>query len=185
MIETSRQNINMGTTGIKRPNNYISHDRLNFKRSGPRMSSDEARSMTSPASGRRLRAIQPRCYIVLCGVCVQALYTTAGEIQYIVWHNKCWLWWEARVHVIYTYAQIFIFPAWLTIGLNPLSPHDALKHHFTSLKTDLIFLQPSVLERKFPWDWLANTWQFSLIFKPHEIIFIHYKSRIEVAIRRL
>ena len=24
---------------------------------------------------------------------------------------------------------------------NPLNPHDALKHHFTSLKTDLIFLQ--------------------------------------------
>ena len=24
---------------------------------------------------------------------------------------------------------------------NPLSPHDALKQHFTSLKTDLIFLQ--------------------------------------------
>ena len=34
--------------------------------------------------------------------------------------------------------------------LNPLSPHDALKHHFTSLKTDLIFLQQRVLERKFP-----------------------------------
>ena len=34
--------------------------------------------------------------------------------------------------------------------INPLSPHDALKHHFTSLKTDLIFLQPRVLERKFP-----------------------------------
>ena len=34
--------------------------------------------------------------------------------------------------------------------LNPLSPHDALKHHFTSLKTDLIFLQPRVLEGKFP-----------------------------------
>ena len=29
---------------------------------------------------------------------------------------------------------------------NPLSPHDALKHHFTSLKTDLIFLQPRVAE---------------------------------------
>ena len=26
-------------------------------------------------------------------------------------------------------------------GFDPLSPHDALKHHFTSLKTDLIFLQ--------------------------------------------
>ena len=34
--------------------------------------------------------------------------------------------------------------------LNPLSPHDEIKHHFTSLKTDLIFLQPMVLERKFP-----------------------------------
>ena len=34
--------------------------------------------------------------------------------------------------------------------INPLSPYDALKHHLTSLKTDLIFLQPRVLERKFP-----------------------------------
>ena len=33
---------------------------------------------------------------------------------------------------------------------NPLSPHDALKHHFTSMKTDLIFIQQRVLERKFP-----------------------------------
>ena len=33
---------------------------------------------------------------------------------------------------------------WNTLPLQmisvPLSPHDALKHHFTSLKTDLIFL---------------------------------------------
>ena len=34
--------------------------------------------------------------------------------------------------------------------LNPLSPHDASKHHFTSLKTYLIFLKLRVLERKFP-----------------------------------
>ena len=27
--------------------------------------------------------------------------------------------------------------------VNPLSPHDASKHQFTSLKTDLIFLQPT------------------------------------------
>ena len=32
---------------------------------------------------------------------------------------------------------------------NLLSPDDALKRHFTSLKTDLIFLQPRVLEREF------------------------------------
>ena len=37
-----------------------------------------------------------------------------------------------------------------TLSFNPLSPHDALKHHFTSLKTDLISLQQRVLERKFP-----------------------------------
>ena len=30
--------------------------------------------------------------------------------------------------------------------INPLSPLDALKHHFTSLKTHLIFLQLGVLE---------------------------------------
>ena len=30
--------------------------------------------------------------------------------------------------------------------INTLSPHDALKPHFKSLKTDLIFLQPRFLE---------------------------------------
>ena len=69
--------------------------------------------------------------------------------------------------------------------INPLSPHNALKHHFTSLKTDLIVLHPRVLERKFPWNWFTNTWQFSLFFKPHQIIFIHHKSRIATAIRGL
>ena len=29
---------------------------------------------------------------------------------------------------------------------NPLSPHDALKHHFTTLKTGFISLQLGVLE---------------------------------------
>ena len=33
--------------------------------------------------------------------------------------------------------------------INPLSPHDALEHHFTSPKSYLISLQPRVLERKF------------------------------------
>ena len=69
--------------------------------------------------------------------------------------------------------------------LNPLSPRDALKHHFTSVKTNLIFPQLEVFERKFSWNWFTNTWQFSLIFHPHQIIFIHYKSRIAKAIRGL
>ena len=38
-------------------------------------------------------------------------------------------------------AKLFVF--------NPLSPHDALEHHFTSLKTDLIFLQLGILEWTF------------------------------------
>ena len=36
-----------------------------------------------------------------------------------------------------------------TCLFNPLSPYDALKHHFTSLKTDLIFLQQRVLGQNF------------------------------------
>ena len=32
----------------------------------------------------------------------------------------------------------------------PLSPHDALKHHFTMLKTDLIFLQLRIFLMKIP-----------------------------------
>ena len=34
-------------------------------------------------------------------------------------------------------------------NINPLSPHDALKRHFTSLKTYLIFLQLSFLKQNF------------------------------------
>ena len=71
---------------------------------------------------------------------------------------------------------------WWT-SINPLSPHDALKHQFTSLKTDSIFPQLRVLEWKFSWNWLSNTLQFSLIFQPHQVIFIHCKSRITAAIR--
>ena len=38
---------------------------------------------------------------------------------------------------------------WCWANINPLSPHDALKHHFTYLKTDFILLKPKVSERKF------------------------------------
>ena len=49
------------------------------------------------------------------------------------------------------------------------------------------FPTTKVLEQKFPSNWFTNTWQFSLIFKlpVHQIIFIHYKSRIATAIRGL
>ena len=70
--------------------------------------------------------------------------------------------------------------------LSPLCPHDALKHHFTSLKTDLIFLQPKGLGMNIS---MKLVYQYnmaiSLLFHPHKIIFIHYKSRIATAIRGL
>ena len=75
---------------------------------------------------------------------------------------------------------------WRLSRLNPLSPRDALKHHFTSLKADFIFLQLGVFEWKFPWNWFTNTRYFSLIVRPLQIIFIHYKhdkSTIARAIR--
>ena len=68
---------------------------------------------------------------------------------------------------------------------NPLSPHDALMHHFTFLKIQCISLKLRVSEGKYPWNWFTNTWQFSVIFHPHQIIFIYYKSRIATAIRDL
>ena len=40
----------------------------------------------------------------------------------------------------------------IILGLNmpnPLSPYDALKHHFTSLKTDVIFLQQMAWNENF------------------------------------
>ena len=70
-------------------------------------------------------------------------------------------------------------------GLKRLSPHDASKHHFSPLKTYLILLQPRVLKWKFPWNCFSNMWQFSFIFHPPQVIFIHYKSRIATAIHSL
>ena len=67
---------------------------------------------------------------------------------------------------------------WTNAGLTPnaFSPHGALKHHFTSLKTDLIFLQPRVLERKLPWNWFTNTWRFSLFFHPLTLLVYQYTA---------
>ena len=63
---------------------------------------------------------------------------------------------------IETKFRYFLFLTWLSkirnfdffmilaSPFNPLGSHDALKHHFTSPKTDLIFLAPRLLEQKFP-----------------------------------
>ena len=61
------------------------------------------------------------------------------------------------IQTCHTYLRVTHTHTTSGLRVNPLSPHDALKHHFTSLKTDLIFLQLRVLERKFPWNWFTNT----------------------------
>ena len=48
--------------------------------------------------------------------------------------------------------------------ITPLNPHDAFKHHFTSLKIDLIFPQPGVIEQILPCNWFTNTLQFIFTF---------------------
>ena len=60
--------------------------------------------------------------------------------------------------------------------LTLLSPRDALKRHFKSLKTDLIFPQLKVLERKFLWNRFTNTWHF---------FFTHFKSSSSTISREL
>ena len=45
--------------------------------------------------------------------------------------------------------------------INPVSPQDALKHHFTSLKKDLIFLQQRVWKREI---FLKLIYQYMVIF---------------------
>ena len=113
----------------------------------------------------------------------------AGPASRTIW--LCDQWVSPCILGLLSFAQrelCFVFQNGVTvkyIPFNPLSLHDAFKHNFTSLKTGLISLQLGVLERKFPWNWFTNTWQFSSIFKPHQIIFIHYKSRIAIAIRGL
>ena len=62
----------------------------------------------------------------------------------------------------------------------PLKPSRCIKASFYIPENILSFPTTKVLERKFPWNWLINTWRFSLIFKPHQVFFIHYQSRLVV-----
>ena len=67
-------------------------------------------------------------------------------------------------------------------NVNPLSPHDALKHHFASLKNYLIPKIKGVLDRKCSWSYFINI-NFFFIYHPLRVIFIHCKSKIATAIR--
>ena len=60
-------------------------------------------------------------------------------------------WWllVAITTIINHHGDALQIERWPLLTINHLGPHDALKHHFTSLKTDLIFLQQRVLERNF------------------------------------
>ena len=88
---------------------------------------------------------------------------------------------DAKFWFIYSWQFRNVCSKWIT----PLNPHDALKHHFTSLKTDFIWSKPRVLVRKFSMKLVYKYMVIIFIFKPHQIIFIHYKSRIATAIRGL
>ena len=99
-------------------------------------------------------AIQPLCpYTAGIGVLVPNV-----SCSQLVMRIVCQI--PAKVnHVIPALSMHFIYHFIIILGififtvnhfqiLNPLSPHDALKHHFTSLRTDLIFLQLMSFRRK-------------------------------------
>ena len=74
-------------------------------------------------------------------------FVNAATIFQIIYHRTLYNQYKCRsLNVLYVVASTM----WASLPLNPLSLHDSLMHHFTSLKIDLIFLQPRVLERKFP-----------------------------------
>ena len=56
--------------------------------------------------------------------------------------------WNGFKHVLDQQYNQFYETVFGKCSVNPLSPHDALKHHFTSLKTDLIFLQLRSFRKK-------------------------------------
>ena len=129
--------------------------------------------------------------------CTVWLTQIDNQVDFLVklFDSRCQGWWSdvpgwAVSTQLRTVVQIMICMEHHSFNqsgdpINPLSPHDASKHHFTSLDRDLIFLRQEVSERNFSWNWFTNTWQFSIIFKPHQVIFIHYKSRIATQIRGL
>ena len=64
---------------------------------------------------------------------------------------------DSQPQVAENYLYLF-YPRPNILMFNPSSPYDALKHHFTSLKTYLIFSQIRVLEGQFRWNFSKNTW---------------------------
>ena len=83
--------------------------------------------------------------------------------------KHCYSEWNVSSQNKHIWVIVTRWMLWVTVGrhkfkwvkFNPLSPHDALKHHFTSLKTDLIFLQQRVLETKIP---VKLVYQYMTIF---------------------
>ena len=66
----------------------------------------------------------------------------------------------AQCMVRYCHNQLGNEAAANIVWFNPLNPHDALKHHFTSLKTDFIFLQQMAWNENFH----GNGYQYMAIF---------------------
>ena len=74
---------------------------------------------------------------------------------------------EKRLHLIKNTSPI------LTYWINPLSPHDALKHHLTSLITDLILPTTKGFRTKIP---MKLVYQYMVIFFNFSLISNHFHS---------
>ena len=90
----------------------------------------------------------------------------------------------------YNLHYLLVRPPGYEIVCFPFKPSRCIKESFyISENIPIMSLQLGVLERKgFRTKMILvyqYTWRFFLILKPHQIIFIHYKSRIATAIRGL
>ena len=69
--------------------------------------------------------------------------------------------------------------------LKPFGPSRCIKASFQIAENRLNFPTSKGFRMNIKKKWFTNTWQFSLISHPLQIIFIHEKSRITIAIRGL
>ena len=71
----------------------------------------------------------------------------------------------------------------VTSFLQPFKPSRYIKASFYILKNRFNFPTTRGFRMTISMKLFQNTWQFSIIFNPLQVIFIHYKSRLATAIR--
>ena len=136
-------------------------------------------------------------YVSICGMTVY-MYETIYQLHKSLLYNYelayfFWYRFSKTPDTLYRWIQIgFLSIPWSTtssewkslILFNPLSPNDALQHHFIP-EHRLTFPTTKGFRMKLSMKLVYQYVAIFFNFHPLQIIFIHYKSRIATAIRGL